>query len=144
MDYAILKPAVAALLAANPAWTDQQVADSLNAPVPTLCLGQLVNFRGLMDALSVADYNTARAVLNGAAGQNQIVADAVTLMLGEKGIDFGSPKTQGMIDVLFSTAQFATLNPALKALGLALRSPAALAGLPFIYPGYIANVRATQ
>ncbi len=35
MDYTILTPEVAAVLAASPSWSDEQIADSLNAKTLT-------------------------------------------------------------------------------------------------------------
>jgi hypothetical protein len=146
MDYTILKPAVASLLAAHPDWTDQQLADGLNAKtvacIVPLTSSQLLDWLGANGAYTKLE-TAADNVALGDAVRSVCKVALLMLQRPDTTVDFNRPDHQAMAAVLVA-AGVATQDQVsqLQALAAGTQSRADQLGLPYIYPGYVTSARA--
>ena len=123
MDYQILTPAVQAVLTAHPDWTDQQVADALNAEtVQPPYVPVFGNWRTLATICTADEYNALRTVVVGVAQQEAaanprgyLINDMAAMLAvpGDAagtggGLDLGVPQFVGQL------AGLCSLSPALQ------------------------------
>lgn len=100
--------------------TDKEVLDSLSVSPGTKTDTTLYSFRYLTQIFGIEDTNKVLQVFQGAAQQSGNVVLSMTLnALANSGIDFSTPETQGMIDLLYSQSVFTTEQAtALKRIGI--------------------------
>ena len=156
MNYAKLTPKVAAVLVDHPDWTDQQVADELNAATVTQTYSRFVTFRTVLSelpttqAMSIIGKVKANAVVDAEAPAElqaiQAVLAEVLPSLTDTaegcGIDMQNANARGLVDSLV-TAGVLTSDEGAAVKGMAERlvSWAASEGLPEITDGHIGSAR---
>jgi hypothetical protein len=150
MDYSRLTPEVSALLTSNPTWTDQQVADSLNAQTLTapakaqvmVRYRTLISFYGPAFADAVID-----ALQADAASGNKTLGRILPTILGDgdfSGIDAANPIVRQTIDALAPAVLTADQAAKIKALGEVAISRAEQLGLEHVEPGHVQSARSMR
>ena len=156
MNYTILTPAVRDLLAANPTWTDQQVADALNAQtVQPPYVAVFGNWRTLAVICDSTEYNVLRTVVVAAAQQEAaanprgyLINDMAAMLAcpGDSsgtggGLDLGVPQFVGQLAGLCSLSPALAAVPGKVAAYVAGLQPAPQLKWPFISGGNVAYAR---
>jgi hypothetical protein len=148
MNYTLLAPEVAALLAAHPDWTDPQIADSLNAQTLSgLAAGPvMVRYRTLVSAYGPALGDAVVDALEAAAAAgNKTLQRTLPTILGDgdsSGIDAANPVVRQTIDALAAAGVLSADQAAkIKALGEIAVSRADQLGLEFVWPGHVQSSR---
>lgn len=121
MDYDKLKTEVAELLAAHPDWTDQQVADSLNAETVTVTHSRFVTFRTLLSELPVEQAMSVIGKIKAAAEANPVLAEILPSLKDTAegcGIDMANANARAFVDGLV-TAEVLTAEEAAAVKGMA-------------------------
>jgi len=147
MDYDKLKPKVAELLAANPDWTDQQVADELNRPSVTVTRSRFVTFRTLLSELEVATAMAIIGKIRAAAdadpsGVLSVVRPTLENTSEGDGIDMANANARAFVDGLVA-AEVLTAEEAAAVKGMAETtiSWAEQLGLPHVGPHHAEHAR---
>jgi hypothetical protein len=146
MDYSLLIPEVAAAVAANPTWSDQQVADSLNAKTLTAPakFPVMVRYRTLISAYGPAFADAVIDALQAAASGNKTLGRILPTILGDgdsSGIDASNPIVRQTIDALVPSVLTADQAAKIKALGEVATSRADQLGLEQVEPGHVQSAR---
>jgi hypothetical protein len=148
MDYAVLISEVAGLLAAHPDWTDQQIADGLNAKTITdVAKGEvMVRYRTLIGAYGPALADAVIDALQAAAAAgNKTIARILPTVLGDgdsSGIDAASVIVRATIDGLVPAVLTADQAAKIKALGEVQVSRAEQLGFTGVVgPGHVKAAR---
>ena len=149
MDYAVLIPEVGSLLLAHPDWTDQQMADSLNARTLTEVAKApvMVRYRTMISAYgpAFADDVVDRLQAAAAAG-NKTIARTLPTIQGDgdtSGVDASDPVVRQIVDAL-AAASVLTQDQAakIKALGEVQLSRAEQLGFAgTVGPGHVKAAR---
>ena len=156
MDYKTLTPAVQTLLTAHPDWTDQQVADALNAEtVQPPYVPVFGNWRTLAVICTADEYNALRTVVVGVAQQEAaanprgyLINDMAAMLAvpGDAvgtggGLDLGVPQFAGQLAALCSLSPALAAVPGKVAGYVAGLQPAPQAKWEFISGGNVAYAR---
>lgn len=147
MDYAKLKPKVVEVLAEHPDWTDQQVADSLNAATVVQTYSRFVTFRTLLSELPVEQAMAIILKIRAAAnadpdGVLAVIRPSLEDTAEGCGIDMANINARSFVDALM-VAEVLTAEEGAAVKGMAERtvSWAQSENLGVLYPGHIQNAR---
>jgi hypothetical protein len=145
MNYDKLKPKATELLAANPDWTDQQVADALNAATATVTRSRFVTYRTLLSELPIAQAMSIIGKIKAAPdpmGVLAVIRPTLENTAEGTGIDMANANARAFVDGLV-TAKVLSAEEAAAIKGLAETqvSWASQNGFGQIRAAHIRNVR---
>ena len=147
MDNAKLKIKDAELRADHPDWTDQQVADNLNAETVTQTYSRFVTYRTLLSELPIEQAMTIIAKIKATAAADPdgvlgVIAPSLEDTAEGCGIDMSNANARTFIDGLVATKVLtADEGAAVKGMAERLISWATANGLPPVGPHHVEYAR---
>jgi len=140
---------IPAIVAAHPDWTDQQIADAINAMTVQDAVAVFGSFRTLAALLTAEEFNTLAAALDSAAASSRYVAEMVKMLsipgneAGDGGgLDFTNAGFTAMLNQLCAAANLPEV-PGKIAAHVAGLQPVARQKYPWTAAGEMATARGT-